>query len=74
MRGAFLILTLLGVLVSGFLYNKRMKTVPVAATQAELLGPDGKPVKNLKDLPAAVDKKMHDASAKTDEALKFKDE
>ena len=74
MRGAFLIVVLLGLLVSGILVAKRLKTVPQAAHHADLRDINGKPVADLKHLPQALENNIKGLNAKTDASLKAQED
>ena len=58
MRGAFLITTLAALLIGGLIYAKRRRMAPHTALPAELVGAHGEPVKNLQELPKALEKQL----------------
>ena len=70
MRGAFFIGTMIALLIGGAVYMKRVKAVPVAVNQAGLVGADGKPIKDLHELPKAVETHLNQLNEKTNDALK----
>lgn len=60
MRGLGLIAMLIALLLGGLVYAKRLKTLPKAPSGAGYIGSDGKPVKNLNDLPKDLEKQLND--------------